>query len=87
MALQPTTGSNTMATVGGILGIVGWVLAWIPFVGIFFGLLLGLLAVIFSSIGLSRAQFVNNGKGMAIAGLVLGILAVVWKLIPGLNLI
>lgn len=47
--------SNGMATTGGILGIVGFVVGWIPFIGIFFGLVLGILAIVFGSIGLSRA--------------------------------
>lgn len=79
--------SNAMATTGGVLGIIGWCLAWIPFLGIIIGLVLGILAVIFASIGLGRAQQTNSGKAMAIAGLVLGILTVVWKLIPGLNVL
>jgi hypothetical protein len=87
MANQPA--SNGMATSGGVLGIVGFVLGWIPFAGIFIGFVLGILAIVFSSIGLSRAGKLPNqvGKGMAITGLVLGILIVIFKLIPGVNLL
>ncbi len=48
---------------------------------------MGILAIILGAIGLGRAQHVDTGRGMATAGLVLGILTVIWKLIPGLNLI
>jgi hypothetical protein len=77
-----------MAQVGGIIGIVGWVLAWIPFFGIPIGLLMGTLAIIFSAIGLGRLrEFSDEGKGMATAGLVIGIATVIWKLIPWVNLL
>ncbi len=79
--------SNTMATAGGIIGIVGYALAWIPALGIPIGLIMGILAIVLSAIGLGRTQYVNSGRGMAITGLILGILTVIWKLIPGLNLI
>ena len=79
--------SNAMATAGGIIGIVGYALAWIPALGIPIGLVMGILAIILGAIGLGRAQHVYTGRGMATAGLVLGILTVIWKLIPGLNLI
>lgn len=76
-----------MATAGGVLGILGWIVAWTPVFGIPIGLVMGILAIILGAIGLSRSQYASTGKGMAIAGLVLGILTVIWKLIPGLNLI
>jgi hypothetical protein len=78
--------SNTMATAGGIVGIVGYGLAWIPALGIPIGLVMGIIAIVLSAIGLGRTQYVDSGRGMAVAGLVLGILTVIWKLIPGLNL-
>jgi hypothetical protein len=78
-----------MATTGGILGIVGFVVGWIPLLGIFFGIVLGILAIVFGSIGISRAGKLPGatGRGMAITGLVLGILIVILKLIPGVNVL
>lgn len=76
-----------MATVGGIVGVVGYGLVWIPALGIPIGLVMGVLAIILGAVGLGRTQYVDTGRGMATTGLVLGILTVVWKLIPGLNLI
>jgi hypothetical protein len=80
--------SNGMATTGGVLGIVGFVLGWIPWIGWFFGLVLGVLAIIFSAIGMARAGKLPDaaGRGLAIAGLVLGITIVVLKMIPALTL-
>lgn len=64
---------NGMGIAGLVLGIAGL---------FFFGFILGILAIIFSSIGLQRA---NNGmatnKTMAIWGLILGIIGLVaWTL-------
>lgn len=79
---------NGMATAGGVLGIVGFVLGLIPLVGIWFGFILGVLAIIFSGIGLSKSSMIDGvGKGLAVTGLVLGIVTVIIKLIPGVNLL
>lgn len=68
-----------MALVGFILGLIGLILALI-FSWSFF---LGLLGIIFSSIGLKHTSKEKRGKGLAVAGLVLSILAVLifWALI------
>ena len=57
-----------------VLGIVGIVLCWFPVLG----LLLGVAAIVFAILGRKRAgrQEATNG-GMAIAGLVLGILTTI----------
>jgi hypothetical protein len=85
--LQVAPQSNGMATAGGTVGIVGAVLSLIPFAGIVIGLIMGALAIIFSSMGIGRAGPLGQGRGFAITGLVLGILTVVFKLIPGGNLL
>jgi len=56
-----------------VLGIVGLLLCWIPF----FGLILPVLAVIFGGIGIH----LNSGRGMAIAGLSIGIISVVINIV------
>lgn len=76
---------NGAGQAAGILGIIGFVLAWIPLLGILIGLVLGVLALIFAGIGLSKSA--PAPKGMATTGLILGILTVIFKLIPGLNLL
>ena len=65
---------NGMGTAALILGIVGLLL---------FGCIFGVLAIIFGSIGISRANAgLANNKGVAIAGLILGIVGFVgWSLI------
>ena len=79
--------TNSPAKTGGTIGIIGAVLSLIPFLGILLGLVLGVLAVIFSIIGLSKADQYPVGKGMATTGLILGIVTIIFKLIPGVNLL
>ncbi len=79
--------SNGMATVGLVLGILGFILSWIPLIGIWIGWILGILAIIFSGIGIARAGQTNMGKVAAIIGLVLGILTIIFKSIPFVNLL
>jgi hypothetical protein len=64
---QPRPG-NGFAIAGLVCGIVGLLIFWI---------VLSPLAIIFGSIGISKANRGASGKGMAVAGLVLGILGVV----------
>jgi hypothetical protein len=62
-----------MAVAGMVLGIIGLVLFWFPFVG----WLVSLLGVIFGGVGIGKANKVGKGKGAAIAGLVCGALGLV----------
>lgn len=63
--------SNGLAIAGLVLGIVGVVLCWIPFLGV----LLGVLAIVFGALGKKKANQGAQGSGQAVAGLVLGIIA------------
>ncbi len=67
VAAQSTNGQAVAALV---LGIVSLVLFWIPFVG----LVCGILGVVFGWLGMQRADRGTTGKGMAVAGLVTGII-------------
>ena len=49
-----------------VLGLVGIIFCWIPL----FGLILPILALIFGGIGI----YLLSGRGMAIAGLVIGLI-------------
>ena len=61
---------NGMAVAAMVLGIVGLVLFWVPFLG----LICALLGAILGFTGLSKANKLGGkGKGMAIAGIVTGI--------------
>jgi hypothetical protein len=63
--------SNGMGTAAMVLGIVGLVLGFIPFL-FFFAFVCGVLALIFGGIGMSRARQTGVGRGQSIAGLILG---------------
>ncbi|MFN8169727.1 MAG: hypothetical protein U0S36_13215 [Candidatus Nanopelagicales bacterium] len=72
----PTHGSNGLATAGFILGLLGFLGSWVPLLNVI-GILLGVLGVVLSAVGLAKAKRVASGKGLAIAGLVLGGLAII----------
>lgn len=57
--------SNGMATASMVLGIVGMFIPGIT----------SILAIIFGGVGISKANKGAEGKGKAVAGLVLGIIA------------
>jgi len=72
-AYQPLATSG-MAVAGMVVGIVALVLFWVPFVD----LVLGFLAIGLSWGGMVQADRPGyTGKGMGIAGLVCGIIAVI----------
>jgi hypothetical protein len=70
---QTPVPTNGLATAALVLGIIGAVLFWTVWAGI----LLGILATIFGAVGLSRTNRGAPNKGMAVAGLVLGVLAII----------
>jgi hypothetical protein len=68
--VSPPSGRNGLATASLICGIVGLLLA---VVGI--GLLLAIVAIVLGAVGLSQiGRTAARGKGMAISGIILGIL-------------
>jgi hypothetical protein len=71
ITVTTTTPANGLGTAGLVLGIVGAALSLVPVLGF----ILGVLATTFGGIGVAKA---NRGeatnRGMAIAGLVLGII-------------
>jgi hypothetical protein len=72
---------NGVGTAAGVLGILAVILTFIPYAS-FIGIVLGILAVIFGGVGISRANRIGGaGKGMAVTGLVLGLIAVVLAVI------
>jgi hypothetical protein len=76
----PVQGSNGLATAGFILGLLGLLGSWIPVLNIL-GIILGLLGVVLAGVGLAKARKANAGKGLAIAGIVLGALAVIFAIL------
>lgn len=65
-----TNGMAIAALVCGILCIIG---AWIPVVS-YFTVVLAVLGIVFGVKGQKIAKELNSGKGLATAGLVLGII-------------
>lgn len=71
-----TQKSNGLGIAGFVCGLLGLVLFWFPILG----LLLAVIGVILGGTGISAGRRDGSGTGLAIAGLVLGLVA----LIPGL---
>ncbi len=70
----PQEQGNGMAVAGLVLGILGAVLFFVPFIG----WILAILGIIFGAVGNSKANKIGGkGKGMAIAGLILGLIGLV----------
>jgi uncharacterized protein DUF4190 len=72
------TAGNSFAVAALVLGILAIVLSWTVWLGV----LLGILAIIFGVLGISRAN--NEGapnKGMAVAGLVTGIIGLIFSIL------
>ncbi len=66
--------SNGMATAGFVLALITLFFGWLPVAG----WITWLLGLIFSSIGLSRANKIGGtGKGLAIAGLVISLIGII----------
>ncbi len=74
-----STPSNGMGITGLVTGIIGACLAWVPGLGF----ILGVLGVVFGGIGWFYAnQGRATNKGMAVAGVILGVFAVAfWPLV------
>lgn len=68
--------SNGLATAGFVLGVLGFLGAWIPLLN-FLAILLGIIGAILAAVGLSKVRTAGSGKGLAISGLALSVLAVV----------
>jgi drug/metabolite transporter (DMT)-like permease len=67
-------GRQVDGAAGFACGLVGLVLSWlIPLMGV----LLGLLGVVLGGVGVSRSRRAGAGGGLSVAGVVLGVLAVV----------
>jgi len=67
-----------MAVASLILGIFSIVLSWIPVAGWIICLVMGILAIVLGALGRTRQP---EKKGMATAGMILGIIGVVFSVI------
>lgn len=77
--VPPQKTGNGFGIAALVLGIIGLLAGLIPVIGIFIGIPLGILALIFGIVAaVSSKNRVNNaGKGTGITGIILGILAIV----------
>jgi membrane protein implicated in regulation of membrane protease activity len=75
-----TSASNGLATAALTCGIIGTLIAWIPFL-VVIGIALGVLALVFGIKGLRRSRSVGRGRGPAIAGIATGTSALLLAII------
>lgn len=73
---QVRTGAPGMAVSGFIVSLVGFVLALVPLLNLL-APVLGIIGIVLSGIGLSQARRHGLPRGLAIAGIILGILVIV----------
>lgn len=76
----PAKGSNGLATAGFVLGLLGLLASWIPVLNVV-GMILGVIGAVLAAVGLAKVKTTGAGKGLAISGLILGVLAVIVAII------
>ncbi len=79
-APAPPSGSNGLAIAGFVLGLLALLGSWVPVLNML-AIPLGLLGIVLAAVGLVKAKKVNAGKGLAIAGIVTGLLAIIVAII------
>jgi hypothetical protein len=67
--------TNGLAVAAMIIGILSLLISWIPFVGLL-GVVGGGLALLLGLLGRGRAKKIANGGGLAVTGVITGLLAV-----------
>lgn len=77
---QPDQGGTGLATAGFVLGVLGLLLSWIPVLNVV-GIVLGVVGVSLAGAGLAKARRTGSGRGLSIAGAILGGLAIVVAII------
>ncbi|MBL4560092.1 MAG: hypothetical protein JKX79_03815 [Labilibaculum sp.] len=75
MEQERTNAGQTLGIIGLILGIITFMLGFIPCIGII-AIIPGILAIILSSVGLSQAKRDNGARGINITALVVSIIGV-----------
>lgn len=66
--------SNGIGTAGFVLALIALFFGWVPVLG----WITWLLGLIFSAVGISKANKVQKGKGLSIAGLVISLLGIIF---------
>ncbi len=65
--------TNGLGVAGFVCGLLGLILFWVPIVGI----VLGLLGIVLGGAGMSSGKNTGAGNGLAVSGLVLGLVSMV----------
>ncbi len=73
-------GSNGLATAGFVLALLGLLGCWIPVLNIL-AMVLAVVGVVLAAVGLAKSKKAGAGKGLAIAGLVMGVLALIFAVL------
>ncbi|WP_098458222.1 DUF4190 domain-containing protein [Flavimobilis soli] len=74
--MAPKKPGNGLAVAGFVLGLLGFLGSFVPVLNIG-GIIMGLVGVVLAIVGLTKAKNTGTGKGLALAGVILGALAVV----------
>jgi len=88
--VEPEEKAGVLAIVSLITGIAGIVLGCIPAAGAFISLCAGIAAIITGVMErkkIAKGESSQKGKGMALAGLIMGIVAIVWAIVAVILLI
>lgn len=72
----PAKASNGLATAGFVLGLLGLLGSFIPVLNIG-AIVIGVVGAVLAAVGLAKAKKSGAGKGLAMSGLILGLLALI----------
>ncbi len=78
--VPPRAPINSMAIASLVCGIIAIILFWIPYVNIA-SLVLSIIGIVCGATGMKKARLSGTGNGMAVAGLVISIIALVFSAI------
>lgn len=67
---------NAFSVVALVMGLIAIIGAFIPIIT-YAAWLVGIIAIVFGALGMKRSKETNTGHGLAVAGLVLGIIGTV----------
>lgn len=84
---SPQAAAARFAWLGFGISMLGFVLCWIPFLGIFFGHVFGIVSLVLAIIAILRPFTPPFARLGAVAALLIAIITLVLKAIPVVNLL